>query len=105
MISELEKKIQEITSVTSLLDAGNTPEMILEHILDGFGMEITDRIPARFFCNCSKERIEKALISVGKKELKEMIDDGKTIEVNCHFCNKHYPVTVDELKNLLEKAK
>ena len=105
VISELEKKIQEITSVTSLLDAGNTPEMILEHILDGFGMEITDRIPARFFCNCSKERIEKALISVGKKELKEMIDDGKTIEVNCHFCNKHYPVTVDELKNLLEKAK
>lgn len=101
----LEGRLKEITSVTSLLDAGMVPEEILGHILGDYGLEILDRIPAQFSCNCSKERIEKALISVGKQELQDMIEDGETIEVNCHFCNKHYPVTVDELSGLLEKAK
>ena len=104
VISTLENRLKEITSITSLLDAGNTPEMILEHILGDFGLEILDKIPTQFACNWSRERIEKALISIGKKELQEMIDEGKTIEMNCHFCNKNYPVTVEELKGLLEKA-
>lgn len=103
--SGLEKRLSHITSVTKLLDEGQTPEMILEYVLGEYGLEILDRLPVRFFCNCSKERIEKALVSVGKKELQDMIDDGKTIEVNCHFCNKHYPVTVEELKRLLDRAK
>lgn len=104
VISTLENRLKEITSITSLLDAGNTPEMILEHILGDFGLEILDKLPTQFACNCSRERIEKALISIGRKELQEMIDEGKTIEMNCHFCNKHYPVTVEEMKGLLEKA-
>lgn len=104
-IDKLEKKLGEITSITSMLDAGMTPEMILEDILGEFGLEILDKLPTKFYCNCSKERIEKALISVGKKDLQNMIDDGETIEVNCHFCNKHYPITVEELKVLLEKAR
>lgn len=105
IISRLEKELGEITSITSMLDAGKTPEMILEDVLGEFGLEILDKLPTQFYCNCSKERIEKALISVGKAELQNMIDDGETIEVNCHFCNKHYPITVDELKVLLEKAR
>ena len=105
VISALEKRLGEITSITALLDAGNTPEMILEHILGDFGLEILDKLPIAFSCNCSEERIEKALISVGKQELQSMIEDGKTIEVNCHFCNKHYPVTVERLKELLEMAR
>lgn len=105
VIDKLEKKLGEITSITSMLDAGMTPEMILEDILGEFGLEILDKLPTRFYCGCSKARIEKALISVGKKDLQSMIDDGETIEVNCHFCNKHYPITVDELKVLLEKAR
>lgn len=105
VISALEKRLGEITSITALLDAGNTPEMILEHILGDFGLEILDKLPTAFSCNCSEERIEKALISVGKQELQSMIEDGKTIEVNCHFCNKHYPVTVERLKELLEMAR
>ena len=105
VISALEKRLGEITSITALLDAGNTPEMILEHILGDFGLEILDKLPTAFSCNCSDERIEKALISVGKQELQSMIEDGKTIEVNCHFCNKHYPVTVERLKELLEMAR
>lgn len=105
VISALEKRLGEITSITALLDAGNTPEMILEHILGDFGLEILDKLPTAFSCNCSEERIEKALISVGKQELQSMIEDGKTIEVNCHFCNKNYTFSVDELKNMLEKSK
>ena len=105
IISRLEKKLEEITSITTLLDAGNSPEKILEYILGEFGLEINDRIPASFTCGCTKERVEKALISVGKRELQEMIDEGKTIEVNCHFCNKNYGFSVDELKTLLEKAR
>lgn len=104
IIDGLEKKLGEIPSVTSLLDQNKTPERILEEILGGYGLEILDKMPVRFYCNCDKARVEKALISIGKKELQEMIDEGKTIEVNCHFCNKNYEFTVEELKELLAKA-
>lgn len=105
VISALEKKLSEITSVTALLDAGQTPEMILETILGEFGVEVTEKIPTGFHCNCSKERVEKALISVGKKDIQEMIEDGEPIEMNCHFCNTDYEFSVDELKELLKKSK
>lgn len=104
VISGLEKKLSEVSSVTELLEEGNTPEMILEHILGEFGLEIMDRMSIQFECNCSKERVEKALISVGRKEIQEMIDDGKTIEVNCHFCNENYHFTVEEMQEILQKA-
>ncbi len=104
VIGRLEEKLAGITSVTELLDQGMTPEMILETILGEFGLEINDRLPARFFCNCTKRRVEKALISVGRKEIGEMIAEGKPIEVNCHFCNKHYVFTVEELEEMLQQA-
>ena len=104
MIDKLEKKLGEITSITSLLDEGNTPEMILDHILGEFGLEIMDKVPAEFTCNCTKERVEKALISIGKKELNEMIDEGESIEVNCHFCNRHYNFSVEELTDIRDRA-
>lgn len=104
MISGLEARLKEISSITTLLDKGNTPEMILEHILGQFSLEINDRLPADFCCNCTRERVEKALISVGKKDIQEMISDGKPIEVNCHFCNKNYEFTVAELESMLERA-
>lgn len=105
VISGLETKLKEITSVTTLMDVGNTPEMILNYVLGEFGLEINDRLPVEFYCNCSKERVERALISVGKKDIQEMIDDGKAIEVNCHFCNKNYTFEVEDLKEMLEKAR
>ena len=104
LIGRLEEKLGEITSITTLLDVGNTPEMILEYILGEFGLEINDKIPARFYCNCTKKRVEKALISVGKKEIQEMIQDGKPIDVNCHFCNQNYQFSVNELKEIFRKA-
>lgn len=104
VIAGLEKKLAEITSVTAMLEKGNTPEEILEILLGEFGLEINDTIETGFYCNCSKERVAKAVISIGKKELQEMIEEGEPIEVNCHFCNQHYQFSVEELKELLKKA-
>lgn len=104
VIGRLEENLSRITSVTSLLEAGNTPEQILELLLQGLHPEIIDTMPVTFSCNCDKERVEKALISIGKKELQEMILDGEEIEVNCHFCNRNYRFSVEELKRLYEKA-
>lgn len=105
IIDKLEKKLEEITSVTDMLDRGMNPEGILEEILGEFGLQINDKLSAAFSCNCSKERVTKALISVGKKDIQEMIQDGKPIELNCHFCNTNYQFTVEELKEILKKAK
>ena len=67
--------------------------------------EITDTIPTQFYCNCSKERVEQAVASIGKKDIQEMIDEGKDIEVKCHFCNTAYNYTVEDLKNILKRSK
>jgi len=104
VIAKLEAKISEISSITAMLDQDMTPEMILEHILGDFGVEINERIPTAFACDCSKERVEKAIISIGEKDIKEMIEDNEPIEVNCHFCNKNYTFSVDELKDILAKS-
>lgn len=105
VIAKLEENLSKITSVTNILDAGNTPQQMLEMLLDGLDMRIVDEIPTSFVCNCDKKRIEKALISIGEKDLREMIADGEDIEVNCHFCNSKYTFTVEELKGLLRKSK
>ncbi len=105
VIARLEKKIGEISAITQLLDADMTPEMILEHILGDFNLEILDTIPTTYTCNCSKERVEKAIISIGRKDIQEMIEDKEPIEVNCHFCNTHYVFTTEELQLLLEKCR
>ncbi|MDY5647165.1 MAG: Hsp33 family molecular chaperone HslO [Lachnospiraceae bacterium] len=103
IITKLEEKLSGMTSVTALLDAEMGPEEILESLLGEFGLEITDTLPTRFFCNCSKARIEKVIASIGRKDLEEMIEDGKDIEVNCHFCNKNYTFSVEELKAILKR--
>lgn len=104
VIEVLEQKIAKITSVTAYLEKGYTPEMLLGEVLGDFGVEFLDTIPTKFYCDCSKNKVSKALIGVGKKELQEMIDDNKPIEVNCHFCNTHYIFDTEELKELLKKA-
>lgn len=104
VISSLEKRLGEISSVTALLESGMTPEDILKSLLGDMGLQILDRMPARFHCNCSKERVRKAVVSVGRKELEQMIGEGKPIEVNCHFCNTNYEFTVEELKEILAEC-
>ena len=103
-ISQLEKNIAKVNSVTGLLEQGYTPETMLEYLLEDMDMTINDTIDASFYCNCSKERVSRALISVGKKELKSMINDGKPIELNCHFCNTNYTFSVEEIKELYRQC-
>ena len=105
VISKLEQNVQKINSVTSLLEEGHTPESLLEKVLEGFDMQINEKTDTRFHCNCTRERVEKALISIGRKELNEMIQEGKPIEMNCHFCNTNYNFTVEELKEILRRCK
>ena len=105
VIERLEENLGKIASVTSMLDEGKTAASMLETILEGMDVEITDTCEVDFRCNCSKERIERVLISLGREELSDMINDGKPIEVNCQFCNKQYAFTVEELKALRHKSK
>ncbi len=102
IISDLEKKIAEITSVTDLLEQGATPETLLEEVLGEFGVEINEKIPIEYQCDCSKERVTRAIASIGKKDIREMIDDQESIEVNCQFCDKHYVFTTEELEEIVE---
>ena len=105
VVAKLEENIANLEPVTTMLDKGMTPEQILETVLEGMDVEFNDTMPTQFQCNCSKERVEKALISIGRKDIQEMIDDGKEIEMHCHFCNTSYPFTVEELKEILKKSR
>lgn len=100
IISKLEGSLATLEPVTKMLERGFTPEVILEEVLTFFDVEFNETMPVQFRCNCSKDRITKALISVGKKGLQEMIDDGEPIYVNCHFCNTDYTFEIDELKEI-----
>ncbi len=102
-IVRLEENLSKVASVTSMLEAGNSPEKILGILLDGLDVEITETSNTIFYCNCSKDRVEKALISIGKAELQDMIEDGEPIEVKCHFCNKGYEFTIEDLKKISQK--
>lgn len=104
VIDKLEENIKKLASVTAMLDEGKTPEQMLEIVLDGLNPEFLDEMAVDFACNCSKERVEKALISIGRRDLKEMIDEGKEVEINCHFCNTDYLFSVEELKEIYRKA-
>ena len=100
IIEKLEKKIGEIDSVTNMLEKGLTPEGILEEILGEFGVEVTDTLPTAFVCDCSKEKVSRALATISKKDMDSIINDGESIEVKCQFCNKAYTFDIDELKEI-----
>lgn len=104
VIDALEKKIADISSVTELLEQGHTPESMLEYILGDFGLDITEKIPASFQCNCSRGRIRKMLISLGSKDLQEMIDDGEPVEIKCDMCSSAYTFEINEIKECLAGA-
>lgn len=104
VLRQLEENIAGMKSVTAMLDGGHSPEEMLFQVLSGMEVEITDTMPAVFDCSCSRKRIEKAIISIGKKEIEDMIADGNPIEVKCHFCNTAYEFTMEELKEILEKC-
>ena len=104
-ITRLEKNLQDIPSVTTMLDQGCGPEDVLRRVLDGFDLTITQKQEVRFSCSCSRDRVRKALISIGRKELESIIRDGKETELKCHFCNTAYHFSVDEIKALLKECR
>jgi len=104
VLDKLEDTLKNIPSITTLLDAGDTPEDILKKVLDGLDVNIMETIPTQFKCNCEKKRVEKAIISLGKSEIASLIEDGENVEVKCQFCNKAYVFTPDELKVIQKEA-
>ena len=105
IISVIENNLSGIKSVTSMLDSGMTPEDIAAFLMNGLDFKILEKTPVGFNCGCSRERMAKAVISLGEKEIQEMIDDGEPIELNCQFCKGSYEFSVDELKEMLKSAK
>lgn len=104
-IAKLEENLARITSVTALLDQGLSPEEMLRTILKDTDVEITDRREVAFRCNCSRNRVERVLLSMGRSQLDELISEGKDIELNCSFCNTNYMFTPQEVKELLADIK
>jgi molecular chaperone Hsp33 len=102
IIDKLENTLKNMKPITELLDSDMTPEMILEEVLGEFGLQINEKVETSYYCNCSKDRVHKAISSISKKDIKEMIDDNKPIEVECHFCDKKYVFEVEELKEMIK---
>ena len=103
-IDKLEQNISQIKSVTSLMNEGNTPEEILGLILDGFDYTITEKTDVAYKCDCSAERVERAIISLGKKEIRKIIEEDGSAQLTCHFCDKVYDFDKDKLTELLNSA-
>ena len=104
-VSALEDRLKGIDSVTTFYRNGKTPEDLLTLVLGDMNLQFTDKMPCRYHCGCTRQRVEKALISVGEKELRSMIEEGKPVEMNCHFCGKNYSFSVEEMEQLLKSAK
>ena len=102
-IDQLEKNIQDLPHVTKMLMDGMTPEQIALRLLDGLEPNLLDEATVSYHCDCSQERTEKVLISLGREELERMAADGEDITVTCHFCHKQYSFTPDALQELAEK--
>ena len=101
LITALEERLKNFSSVTSLLETGMTPENMMEQLFQGYDLRIMDSMSTAYRCDCSKERVYRAVMSIGRKDIEEMIADHKPIEVNCHFCRKNYCFDVEELKSML----
>lgn len=100
-IGALEEKLKTMDSVTKILDDGNSPEQLLALLLGDLGLEINDTIPAQYYCDCNREQVERAIISIGKKDIQEMIAEARPVEVKCQFCDKVYNFEVEDLQRML----
>lgn len=104
-VKVIEDNLQNMESITGLLEKGLKPEELALNALEGLGGEVLDQWDAEYYCDCSRERTERILISLGREELQKLADEGETTEVCCHFCNKKYEFSTDEIVNLLKEQK
>jgi len=102
IIDRVEAGVQNSGSVTPMLDSGMSPEDLIRTVLPGFELEILETTPVSYKCYCDRDRVERTLISLGKKELQEIVDDGETIHIQCQFCDADYAFTVPEVQGLLD---
>lgn len=100
-ISKIERAMDVIEPVTVMLSDGKTPDDIARIAMNGIKIEKLDESAVSYKCNCSRERVEQAIISTGKESIQEMIDSNETTSVECHFCDKVYQFTADDLKKLI----
>ncbi len=101
-IDKIEETIKNIRPVTQMLADGMSIEEIIKTALDGFEVEVLDTTAPAYKCNCGRERVKKMLSAIGKDELKSMAEELPVVEVNCHFCNKKYEFTPEEIKSLIK---
>jgi molecular chaperone Hsp33 len=99
-ISMLEKTLAGMSSVTDHFAAGETPEELMRGLLGD--IEVEGELTPRYHCNCNRERVTKALISLGRDELDKIIAEGKPVTLHCDFCNKDYVFETDEIKKLIK---
>lgn len=102
-ISQLEQNISKLSSITTMMSEGKTPEDILSIVLEGLNPRILDTIEVGFECECSKERVKKVLIAIGKYELQAIIDEQQEAEIGCQFCSSKYKYTEEELREILNE--
>ncbi len=103
-IVALENRLQTITPISKMIESGMSPEDILEELLGKNNVQVLEKMPVTFQCQCSRERIENALISLGKQEIRSIIEEEGKAEANCHFCNEKYQFSKEELEQLEEDA-
>ena len=103
-IVALENRLQTITPISKMIESGMNPEDILEELLGKNNVQVLEKMPVTFQCQCSRERIENALISLGKQEIRSIIEEEGKAEANCHFCNEKYQFSKEELEQLEEDA-
>ena len=103
-ITKLEQNIAKVKSVTTLLDEGKTVEDILSMVLEGIEYHITDKLDTQYYCNCSRERVEKTLMTIGEKDLREIIETDGKAQLTCHFCDGVYDFSKEDLEKLLKEV-
>ncbi len=104
LIDQLESAVMAAGNVSDLLKAGATPEDIIRMVLVGMDVEILETTSISYKCYCSRERVEKTIISLGAKEMQSIIDDGEDIHVDCQFCDTVYTFTPGDIQQLLDHA-
>lgn len=105
VIELLEKKLANLEPVTTMMEQGMTPEEMLLHIFEGVDIEFTERHDVKFYCDCSKEKVKRALAAISDKDLQDIVNDDKDIEVKCFFCNTAYKFSIADIKDILSLRK
>lgn len=97
-------RLEEIPSITEMIVKGMTIEEILEYIFEGMELKIHDSMIPSYKCDCSREKVERAFISIGQKDLEELYNEGKTEELKCHFCNKAYKFSHEQIGEIIKSV-